>query len=107
MNRTKLLQYCEANKIAVPKDATVEQLNAAIVRAAFHKTEVKQDKTKSCFGFWENEDSNCGTCDFEGKCFKASFGVDKQTYFKKMEAIENPRIRFYAKPLAKFKKAKL
>lgn len=98
------MKFCEKNKIAVPKSANLEQIHAAIVRSSLHNTKV-ENTSGSCFGFWENENGTCMTCDFEDKCFKAGFGVDKGTYFKQIENLQ--KVRFQSKSLAKFKKAKL
>jgi hypothetical protein len=91
MNKAQLIRYCEEKGIFVPRGATLEYLNAAIVRAFYHLGDFKTDQ---CFGFWQNEDAACVTCDFENKCFKASVGMEKEEYFKKIEAAENPKFRF-------------
>jgi hypothetical protein len=104
VKREQLLKFCETNKIAIPKSATLEQINAAIVRSSLHNTKV-ENTGETCFGFWENENGSCATCDFESKCFRASFGMEREAYMKQMENLEKPR--FYKKPLAKFKKAKV
>lgn len=98
ITREKLLQYCEKQKIAVHKSATLDQLIRSIVRASLHKTRIFR---KNCFGFWENENSNCFTCDHEQNCFKSSFGIDKKSYFKQMENLENPRLRWVDKKMKK------
>lgn len=76
----------------------MDQLIRSIVRASLHKRKVFK---KECYGFWENEDSNCFTCDFEKQCFKASMGTDKKEYFKQIESLENPRLRFISKQMKK------
>jgi hypothetical protein len=96
ISKAKLLEYCEKHEIAVPKNATREVLHAAIVRALFHKS--KPPNVKTCFGFWENEDSNCFTCQFEEACFITSLGMSKKAYLK---AIENSPIRVARKKLRK------
>lgn len=101
MRKEVLLQFCKDHDIVVPANATVEYLNAAIVRAYLHMNKV--EKNKSCFGFWAFEDNNCFTCDFEEKCFRTAIGTDKKSYFKKIESLENPRLRFIDKPLRKKK----
>ena len=103
MTKEQLLKFCEEKKIAVPKSATLEQINAAIVRSSFHGTTVENTEG-NCFGFWEDENPECVMCSFKDKCFRASLGVDRETYFKQMESFE--RVRVY-KPHAKFKKAKV
>lgn len=94
MNKAKLEQYCKDHKIFVPSGATVEYLNAAIVRAYRngHGEEIKN--LKFCFGYWENEDSNCQTCDFEKLCKRSSLGMDPDEYAKKLASAENPKLRF-------------
>jgi len=97
MNKKQLIEYCEARGIPVLPEATVEYLNAAIVRSSLHLKAVDG----SCFGFWEFENNTCGTCDFEGRCFKAGMGVNKDAYFKKLESLKNPRFRLAKKKLTK------
>jgi hypothetical protein len=96
VKKDKLLQYCEDHKIVVSKDATIGQLNAAISRASMHKTEVHK-QFGSCFGFWEYENSICLTCEFEKSCFKTVFGMDKEKYEKKLDALESPKASFSGK----------
>jgi len=92
MTVEKLKQFCKERGIFVPSKATKEYLHAAIVRAFYHKQKPKNMKT--CFGFWEYEDSSCGVCDFQDKCSKASLGMDRNEYFKALESAENPKLRF-------------
>jgi hypothetical protein len=94
LKRERLLKYCEENQIFVPSGATIEYLNAAIVRASLHRTGVTLQDGASCFGFWEHEDMTCATCDFEKQCSKASLGIDKEELLKKLDAAENPKLRF-------------
>jgi hypothetical protein len=105
MKKDKLIEYCKSKGIVVPPKPTLEYLHAAIVRAMLHGTSITR-KSDECFGFWEYENSTCVTCDFEAKCFKASIGMDKEEYFKKLEALERPALR-YEKRLSKSKKVKL
>ena len=98
MNKAQLEKFCKEHGIVVPKGATTEYLNAAIVRASLHKKRVKGG---SCFGFWAFEESACIVCDFEKNCFKASIGMEKDKYFKSLESLENPKIRFSKKKLTK------
>lgn len=102
MRRERLIEYCEKHKIVVPKGATVAYLERAIVRAYLNQSEVKLERDlQTCFGYWEHEHSACMVCDFEGKCFESSIGMKKDDYFKKLEQIENPRVRFVQQRLAK------
>ncbi len=87
MRKEQLIEFCDKNKIIYPSNPSIETLNRLIVRAWLHNKEVKQS---SCYGFWQNEDANCATCDFEENCFKASIGIDKKKYFK---SLDNNRIR--------------
>lgn len=96
MNKEKLLEYCKDHAIWVPTNAKIEQIHAAIVRASFHKG---APKTKQCFGWWENENSTCAICNLESQCFKASIGVEKQEYFKRLESA--PKVRFVEKRILK------
>lgn len=96
MKKERLIEYCKDRGIWIPKDATLPQIHAAIVRATFN---AGAPKTKRCFGWWENEDSSCMVCDFEGHCFKASLGVSKEEYFKKFESA--PKVRFVEKRILK------
>lgn len=93
MNKKKLIDYCERHDIMVPPKATVEYLNAAIVRHNLNNKDIKIEN-KTCFGFWEHENTNCLTCDYEEECFRAAHGMSKEDYFKSLENLENPRIRF-------------
>jgi hypothetical protein len=97
MKKETLLKYCKEKKIAIFKDATVEQIQAAIVRTFLHKTEIERNKDASCFGFWEHENSICETCDHTEKCFEAGFAMEKKRYEKKLESLENPKLSFVGK----------
>ena len=99
MNKERLKKYCDAKQIFYPPKATKEYLEAAIVRAASHKVEVRDKKT--CFGYWEQENSTCMVCDFKKRCFKVSLGMDKGEYFKALENAESPRLRFLEKRMRK------
>lgn len=87
MKREALEDYCKKNSINIPTGASKPMLERLIVRAFLHNKTLKQD---SCFGFWEQDDNNCLTCSFEPHCFKASLGMEKETYFKKLD---NQKIR--------------
>jgi len=89
---SRLIEFCKAKEIFVPPKATREYLEAAIVRAYYNDREV--DGKKGCFGFWEQDDSNCTICDFRDECFSASIGMDREAYFAAFEKQINPRIRF-------------
>ena len=88
ITKKKLLEFCKKKGIFTPPNPTREYLEAAIVRVALHGKKIEG----SCFGFWRHEDSNCMVCDFEEKCFTASIGTDKETYFKKLENAERIRL---------------
>lgn len=105
MKKDALIQYCKEKGIAVVGNS-VEHLNAAIVRATLHNTDIER-KTDECFGFWEHENSTCMTCDFENRCFQASLGMSKQEYFKKLEALERPAIRYEKSRLSKSKRVRI
>ena len=90
MNKKKLLEYCKEKDIIVPKGATVQYLECAIVRSALKDKKIEAD---SCFGYWEYENSACIVCDYKEQCFKASIGMDKGEYFKKFGRLKNPRIK--------------
>jgi hypothetical protein len=92
VTKERLEQFCKERDIFVPAGATKAYLEAAIVRAFYNGHEPKN--AKSCFGFWEHENNTCKVCDFEKECSTASLGMDKETYFKKLEAAENPKLRF-------------
>ena len=98
ITRDRLIEYCKKHKIMVHQRATIDQLIRAVFRASMHKRKIFR---RSCFGFWENEDSNCYSCDHQEACFKTSMGVDKKTYFKQMENLENPRLRWIEKKMKK------
>lgn len=105
MKKDKLLQYCKDQKIATFKEMNIDQLNAAIVRASLHKSPIERKADKTCFGFWEHENSICATCDFEKPCFQVGFGMTKEVYEKKLENLENPRLSFVGK-MSKVKKTR-
>lgn len=94
MKKDKLIEYCKKHDIMVPPGAKVEYLNAAIVRHHLKNKDVKLEEGRSCFGFWEHEDTDCVTCDHEKDCFKTSHGMSKEDYFAKLERLDNPRLRF-------------
>lgn len=89
MRREQLIEFCDKNKIIYPTNPSVQILNRLIVRAYLHN-KTDEIKSNSCYGFWQNEDANCETCDFQNSCFKASIGIDKEKYFK---SLDNQRIR--------------
>lgn len=91
--------YCKQEKIFVPKNSTPDTVAASIVRVYLHGKTIERS---SCFGFWQNENSTCMTCDFEKKCFKASFGMEKAAYEKALHTADNPQSR-YSAPLKKRK----
>lgn len=87
MKKEQLEEYCKKHEINVPSGSTKPILERIIVRAFLHNKPLKQD---SCFGFWEQDDNNCMTCSFESNCFKASLGMEKEVYMKKLD---NQKIR--------------
>jgi hypothetical protein len=91
LTKKRLLKYCEEKKINVPKNASLEFLNAAVVRAALHNHSAPTVET--CFGFWEHDNATCMTCDADERCFELSIGMNKEEYFKKMDALENKKVR--------------
>jgi len=96
VTKEKLKSYCDQKGIFVPPGATVEYLNAAIVRTALHDGKID---AKSCFGFWDSEDPACLTCDQEKICFRVAMGMEKEEYFKKLHNSESPRLRVGKKKL--------
>lgn len=105
MKKEDLIEYCKRQGILVCGNS-VEHIHAAIVRATLHKTEIASESAE-CFGFWEHENSTCMTCDFENKCFRASMGMDKKDYFKKLESLDRPALRYEKKRLSKSKAIKI
>ena len=93
MKKERLIEYCKKQKIAVPPGASVDFLVRAICRLYLNLTDAPVE-AENCFGYHGHEESNCMVCDFEEKCFKASIGMSKEEYFKKLEKLESPRIRF-------------
>lgn len=91
LTKKRLEEYCQKKKINVPRNASVEFLQAAIVRASMHNC--LGPTTKNCFGLWENDNATCVTCDLEAVCFETSIGMSKEDYFKKMDALESHKIR--------------
>lgn len=94
MKREQLLQYCVKHAIWVPKNAGVERIRAAIVRAYRHQSE---GYSGHCVGYWGNDEPACMICKFEPICFECSMGVDKEIYFKEFKKLENPKVRFVEK----------
>lgn len=91
LTKKKLKEYCEKNKINLPKEASLEFMQAAVVRASLHS--YSAPTTQHCLGFWENENATCMTCDLEKDCFRVSVGMDKEEYFKKLDVMENQTMR--------------
>lgn len=85
MKKEHLIKYCQKHDIMCPKDATIEFLCAAIFRHRMNDKDIGlKDKGQTCFGLWAYENATCMTCDHEAKCFKASIGMDKDKFFKKL-----------------------
>lgn len=78
----KLIEYCEKNEINVLKGAKREYYINAIIR---HELNDKDFFSKDCFGWWENDNSECIYCDHEDKCFELSIGMKKEEYMKKIK----------------------
>jgi hypothetical protein len=95
LTKKKLIEFCEEKKINVPKGASLEFLHAAVVRASLHNCSAPT--TQHCFGFWENDNATCMTCDSEESCFKVSIGMEKEEYFKSLDILENKQIRMVGK----------
>lgn len=93
ITRERLLEICEKNKIWIPnKNASLKVLITFIARWALNEEELDR---KSCFGFLETDNNNCLSCDFRKSCFKLSFGIDEETYWKKIEKADRVKIEFY------------
>lgn len=91
MKKRRLIEYCERHDIMVPSGATVDYLKKAIVR---HHLNGKKIEGR-CFGFYSYDNSTCEYfCDYSEKCFATSIGMEKEKYFKKLEKLENPKIKF-------------
>lgn len=82
MTTEQLIQYCKDHDIFVPGNPTKEYLCAAIVRI-FH-SEKRSDAT-SCFGFWQQEHSECMVCNYQGTCAEASIGMPVEKYFRSLK----------------------
>lgn len=94
MKKDSLFKYCIENEIFVPNKAvSKEYLEAAIVRHFLNKNEAVL-KIVECFGFWENENSDCMVCDHSEKCRSNSIGMDWEKYRKAVDREENKKIRF-------------
>ena len=91
LTKKKLKEYCEKNKINLPREASLEFMQAAVVRASLHS--YSAPTTQHCLGFWENDNATCMTCDLEKTCFQVSIGMEKEEYFDKMDALDNHKIR--------------
>lgn len=97
LSKAKLKKFCDEKGIYVPSGASLEYLNAAIVRSALHRNDQTLENT--CFGFWENDNSTCMVCDFQERCFEASIGMPRDEYFKKLENSDKPKVRHMDKRL--------
>lgn len=86
----RLRVYLEENKVWIPRNASKEQLEAAVAR---HYLDGKKVDLKSCFGLWQNEDMNCMTCNYNVGCFKASFGVDRIEYDQQFKKHSKNRVK--------------
>jgi len=92
ITRERLLDFCKKNKIWVPNQkASLKELTTIIARWALNEEKLER---KSCFGFLESEDNNCLSCDYRSSCFKLSFGVDEQTYWKRIEKADRIKLEF-------------
>jgi len=92
MNKEHFQKYLDAHKIWFPKDAKMEELVSAVARHRLSLSQALINGVSSCFGLWEDENSNCMTCDYEKACFKVSMGTEKEAYLQKAEKIL--KIRF-------------
>ena len=88
-----LKKYCKENEIFVPKNATKKYLEAAVVRHFLNKNKATLSIVE-CFGFWENENSDCLVCDHAERCRSNSLGMDWEKYRKAVDREENKKIRF-------------
>jgi hypothetical protein len=77
ITKEMLKKFCDENKIFYHKSASTDYLKAAIFRFV---TNGKKSSSKSCFGFWEEDNSECSMCSYEEKCFKLSIGEEKKKY---------------------------
>ena len=83
LKKQQLENFCKDKRIFVPKGATKRYLESVIVRAFNHKQHIYK---RSCFGWWQNENSECLLCDFKDQCFEASVGLDKKSYERKLRS---------------------
>jgi hypothetical protein len=95
MKRTKavkkedLINFCKRQNIFVPKSVTMKYLYCAISRMYLHGHD---DRVKnSCFGYWEQDEANCLTCDYETDCFAQSMGMDKDAYLAQLKKLEGDK----------------
>lgn len=79
MKKELMTKYCEDNNIFVPNGASKKYLCSAIVRFFLNE----KDITGECFGFWENENSECMCCDHKERCRDSSIGMEWREYEKK------------------------
>jgi hypothetical protein len=92
ITRERLLEFCEKHKIEVlNKKASLRELQALIARWVLDNETVNR---KSCFGLLDTDDNNCLSCDFRAACFKLSFGTDEETYWKRIEKADKPKVEF-------------
>jgi hypothetical protein len=92
LNRERLIEFCDKKGIWVPsKKTSLKELTVLIARWALNNETVER---KSCFGLLDIEDNNCLSCDFRNQCFKISMGTDEETYWKRLDKIDKPKIDF-------------
>lgn len=92
INRERLLEFCQKKGIWVPnKSASLKELQTIIARWAMHEQTIER---KNCFGLLDTEDNNCLSCDYRKACFKLSFGVEEEKYWKRLEKADRPSLEF-------------
>jgi len=93
MKRESLIKYCKENDIFVPKDGSKSYLESAVVRHFLDKSGTTVEGLE-CFGFWENENSDCMVCDMEKGCRSTSVGMDFDKYMNAVDRKTDKKIRF-------------
>ena len=82
VKKEDLIKYCKRHNIFIPKGVVkIEYLTSAIHRMLMHGQ--APELTIGCYGYWEEDDVNCVTCEFASKCFTQSMGMPEEEYMKK------------------------
>lgn len=92
LSKERILEFCKKQKIWIPnKSATLKELTAIVARWALDGDTIDR---KTCFGLLDTEANDCLSCDFRKNCFKVSFGIDEEKYWKRIDKADKINIDF-------------